>query len=137
MDNKIIALIAVIILIIAGGAYILGTQSGPTNTTLATNNTTSNINTTTDNKTGQKNDTKQNSTVNVKISAKEAQKIAIGTAQELGGENDTAGTPTLYKWTKNNLHTWVWNVPLYDAKTKKSAGSLDVDAMTGEVIMNE
>jgi len=55
----------------------------------------------------------------------------------LGGENDTAGTPTLFKWTQNKLHTWVWHVPLYDATTKKSAGAMDVDAITGEVIMNE
>lgn len=132
-----IALI-VVVLIIAGGAYYVGTMSNPaTNTTVVANNTTNDTNYKTQESIDQKNITSKNDTPNIKISAKEAQQIAIGTAQELGGENDTAGTPTLYKWTKNNLHTWAWNVPLYDAKTKKSAGSLDVDAMTGKVIMNE
>jgi hypothetical protein len=43
----------------------------------------------------------------------------------------------LFKWTENNLHTWVWDVPLFDAATKKSLGALYVDAMNGEIIMNE
>jgi uncharacterized membrane protein YkoI len=37
----------------------------------------------------------------------------------------------------DNKHTWVYNVNLYDVKTKKSVGALYVDAMNGEIIMNE
>ncbi len=136
MDNKIIALIVIVLLVAVGAAYVLAIQSPATNTTVA-NNTTNNASIYTHNETKHSNDTKQSNTTNVKISAAQAQKIAIGAAQELGGGNDTAGTPTLFKWTKNKLHTWAWDVPLFDAVTKKSAGSMDVDAMTGEVIMNE
>jgi hypothetical protein len=135
MDKKIIALIVVVLLVVIAAAYVLATQSPATNTTVVNNTTnTSNI---THSATKHTNVTPQNNTPNVKISAAQAQKIAIGAAQELGGENDTAGTPTLFKWTANKLHTWAWDVPLFDAVTKKSAGSMDVDAMTGEVIMNE
>lgn len=138
MDNKMIALIIVVVLIIAGGAYYFGTMSNPTNNTVNnTTNTTTNTTYNTHNSTDHKNDTPTNNTPDLKISAKKAQEIAIGSAQELGEHNDTAGTPTLYKWTQNTKHTWVWHVPLYDAKTGASDGAMDIDAMTGVVIMNE
>ncbi|HML05882.1 MAG TPA: hypothetical protein VK426_08930 [Methanobacterium sp.] len=140
MDNKIVAVIIIVLLIIIGAAYVLGTQNSNTPDINVNNssNTTQDINKAIHDSTKHKNDTKQNTTpTNLKISAAQAQQIAIGAAQELGGENDTAGTPTLFKWTGKTKHTWVWDVPLYDAVTKKSAGSMDVDAMTGEVIMNE
>ncbi|MGB9937995.1 MAG: hypothetical protein ACPK7O_09780 [Methanobacterium sp.] len=139
MDNKIVAVIIVLLLIVVGAAYVLGTQNSNI-PAIAVNstNTTKDINSTIHDSNKHKNDTKQNTTpTDLKISAAQAQQIAIGAAQELGGENDTAGTPTLFKWTANKRHTWVWDVPLFDAKTKKSAGSMDVDAYTGEVIMNE
>ena len=139
MDNKIVAVVIIILLIVVGAAYIMGAQNFNT-PAIAVNNTTNatqDINKAVHDSNKHENDTKQNTTPNVKISAAQAQQIAIGAAQELGGENDTAGTPKLYKWTVNKLHTWVWDVPLFDAKTKKSAGAMDVDAMTGEVIMNE
>lgn len=140
MDNKIVAVIIIVLLIIVGAAYVLGTQNSNTPALTVNNSTniTNEIDKAVHDSTKHKNDTKQNTTPsNLKISAAQAQQIAIGAAQELGGENDTAGTPTLFKWTANTRHTWVWDVPLFDATTKKSAGSMDVDAMTGEVVMNE
>lgn len=139
MDSKIIAIFVVIVIVVAAGAYYLGTMSTPTrNTTVSTNNTTGNATNHQNHDINKhKNTTKKNETPAVKISASKAQEIAIGSARELGGEDDIAGTPTLFKWTQNKLHTWAWHVPLYDAKTKKSAGALDIDAMTGAVIMNE
>jgi uncharacterized protein YxeA len=134
MDNKIIALIIIIILIVIAGVYLFATQNtAKTNTTLITTNNTTQIthhNQTTHNNT-------QNDTTKVKISAKQAQENAIGAEKDLMGINATAGTPVLFKWTENNLHTWVWDVPLFDATTKKSLGALYVDAMNGEIIMNE
>lgn len=140
MDSKMIALIIVLIIVIAGAAYFMGTQNSNTPALAVNNitNTTKDMNNTIHDSSKHKNDTKQNTTpTDLKISASKAQQIAIGSAKELGGENDTAGTPTLFMWTGKTKHTWVWHVPLFDAKTKKSAGSMDVDAYTGEVIMNE
>ncbi len=141
MDNKIIALIVVIVLIIVGGVYILGTQSSPTNTTVTVNNST---NTTTNNtskiihnETQHANDTNKNETPKVNITAQEAQKIAIDASEDLGFPAKAHGTPTLFKWTENNRHTWVWDVPLEFLSGSQKYGSMDVDAYTGEVIMNE
>jgi len=140
MDNKIIALIIIIVLVVIGGVYFFVTQNSSNLTLNTTNNSTINNTTnntpTTSNGTNQNNITPNNNTTNVKVSAKQAQVIAIGSAKELGGETDTAGTPNLFKWTANNLHTWVWHVPLTNTATGKTS-SLDVDAITGEVIMNE
>jgi uncharacterized protein YxeA len=135
MDNKIIALIIIVVLIVVGGVYVFATQNtAKTNSTLNTTNNTTQIiihhNQTTHNNT-------QNNTTEVKISAKQAQENAIGAEKDLMGINATAGTPVLFKWTENNLHTWVWDVPLFDAATQKSLGALYVDAMNGEIIMNE
>ena len=135
MDRKIIALIVVVLIVLVLGVYIFAIQNTTNNLTSnnTTNTTTSQIvvnNNTSNNSSG-------NNTTNVKVSAAQAQSIAIGAAKELGGNNDTAGTPTLFKWTQNKLHTWAWNVPLFDAVTKKSDGSMYVDAETGVVIMNE
>jgi hypothetical protein len=134
VDNKIIALIIIVILVVIAGVYVFATQNSNNSTLNNTNN--SSVTTPTQTITTN-NSTTNNDTKNVTITAKQAQTIAIGAASELGGQNDTAGTPTLFKWTKNNLHTWAWNVPLFDAVTKKSDGSMDVDAVNGEVIMNE
>ena len=138
MDNKIIALIIIVILVVIGGLYFFATQSNSNNNTTlnTTNNSTINTTQTTNNDSIQNNTTQQNNTTNVKISAKQAQQIAIGSVKDLTGENDTAGTPTLFKWTTNNEHTWVWHVPLTNVATGKK-GSLDIDAITGNVIMNE
>jgi len=133
MDNKIVALIIIVVLIVIAGVYVFSTQNtNKTNTTLNnTNNTTQIIHNQT------KHNNIQNDTTKVKISAKQAQENAIGAEKDLTGVNATAGTQVLFKWTENNLHTWAWDVPLYDAATKKSLGALYVDAMTGEIIMNE
>ncbi len=140
MDNKIIALIIIVILVVIGGVYFFATQKNNNSTLNYTNNstinTTNNSTQTTSNITNQGNTTTQNNTTNIKISAKQAQQIAIGTTKDLTGENDTAGTPTLFRWTANNQHTWVWKVPLRNTATGKT-GSLDIDAITGEVILNE
>jgi hypothetical protein len=134
MDNKIIALIIIVVLIVVAGVYVFTTlNTAKTNTTLNTTNNTTQIiyhNQTTHNNT-------QNDTTKVNISAKKAQEIAIGAEEDIMGINATAGTPVLFKWTENNLHTWVWDVPLFDAATQKSLGALYVDAMNGEIIMNE
>ncbi len=142
MDNKIIGLIVIVLIVIIGAVYILAspgnqnqTLSGnATNVTVADNSHTNT--TSVSNGTSSQNSTSTNSTANIKVSAKQAQKIAVDSTKELGGQTVTAGTPTLFKWTTNNRHTWVWKVPLFDTNGK-SAGSMDVDAYTGEVIMNE
>jgi hypothetical protein len=133
VDRKIIALVIIVLIVLVTGVYIFATQ----NTSNQTINNTTNTTNTAQIVAKNTSNSSSNNTTNVKVSAAQAQAIAIGSAQELGGQNDTAGTPTLFKWTKNNLHTWAWNVPLFDAVTKKSDGSMDVDAETGVVIMNE
>jgi len=139
MDNKMVALIVIVLVVIVGAVYLLAntgntTQNASANTTNVTN-TTNNTTPTVNNETSSQNNT-SNNTVNVTISAKKAQQIAVGAEKDLTGKTVTAGTPTLFKWTANNLHTWVWNVPIYDTNGT-SAGEIDVDAYTGEVIMNE
>ena len=145
MDNKIIVLIVIVLIIIIGAAYLLANPGNQNQTAINTSNITSTgnntiqnnaTNTSVNNGNSSKNNNQTNGTGNIKISAQQAQKIAVGSAKELGGQTVTAGTPTLFKWTANNRHTWVWKVPLFDTKGK-SAGSMDVDAYTGEVIMNE
>ena len=144
MDNKIVALIIIVLLIVIGGFYLFSTQiSANNNSTINNTNNNTQLNTShtgsvntikTNNKT---NNTNQNSTTKVKISPKQAQINAVGAEKELTGNDVFAGTPKLFKWTINNKHTWVYNVNLYDVKTKKSVGALYVDAMNGEIIMNE
>lgn len=134
MERKFIILIIIVIIIIAGGAYVMGTQNSSipaisvNNSTDLTKNPTTTTNT-------SKNTNQSNPSV--KISASKAQQIAVGAAEELGGQKVKAGSPTLFKWTANNKHTWVWNVPLTYVSTGKSAGYIYVDAITGTVIMNE
>jgi hypothetical protein len=141
MDNKIIALIIIVLLIVIGGFYVFSTQISANNNSTINNTTqlntthTNNVNTVkTNNKT---NNTDQNSTTKVKISPKQAQNIAVGAEKDIMGNDVYAGTPELFKWTTNNKHTWVYNVNLYDVKTKKSVGALYVDAINGMIIMNE
>ncbi len=137
MDNKIVAVIIVVLLIVIGGAYVLGTQNS--NIPVVVNNTTNatkDISKVTHDHSTHKNNTNQTNTT-VKISATQAQKIAVSAAEELGGEKVKAGAPVLFKWTQNKLHTWAWDVPLFYVANGTDAGGLYVDAMTGEVIMNE
>ncbi len=140
MDNKILALIVIVILIVIGGFYLFATQNNSNSTSNTTNNstinTTNNSNQTNSNITNSNNTIIQNNTADIKISAKEAQNIAVDTIKDITGENDTAGTPSLFRWTANNKHTLVWKVPLTDTATGKT-GSIDVDAITGNVILNE
>lgn len=138
MDYKIVAVIIVVLLIVMGAAYVLGTQNSNT-PVVAVNNTTNatkDISKVTHDHSTHKNNSNQTNTT-VKISATQAQKIAVGAAEELGGEKVKAGTPVLFKWTQNKLHTWAWDVPLFYVANGTDAGGLYVDAMTGEVIMNE
>ncbi len=143
MNNKIIASIIIILLILIGGIYVFSAQRSAdnnstinnTNNTTQTNQNQNNINTT--KTTNNTNQTDQNSTTKVKISPKQAQINAVGAEKELSGNDVFAGTPHLFMWTTNNKHTWVYKVNLYDVKTKKSVGSLYVDAMNGIIIMNE
>lgn len=144
MDNKIIGLIVIVLIVIIGAVYLLANPSNQNQTAINTSNITStgnntiqsNATNTSDNGNSSKNNNQTNGTGNIKISSQQAQKIAVDSTKELSGQTVTAGTPTLFKWTANNRHTWVWKVPLFDTNGK-SAGSMDVDAYTGEVIMNE
>ena len=143
MDNTIIWMIVIVLLVLIGGVYFFSTQSSAdSNLTInETNNTqinpaqTSNVKTI--KTTNNANNTNQNSTPNVKISPKQAQINAVGAEKELTGNDVFAGKPNLFKWTSNTKHTWVYNVNLYDIKTKKSVGALYVDAMNGDIVMNE
>ncbi len=140
VDNKIIALVIIIILLVIGGLYLFATQNNSNTTLNTTNNSTINItnntNQVTSNGTNLNNATTQNNNTNVKVSSSQAQQIAIDASKDLTGETDTAGTPTLIKWTTNTKHTWVWKVPLTNTATGKT-GLMYIDAITGEVIMNE
>jgi uncharacterized protein YxeA len=140
VDNKIIALVIIIILLVIGGLYLFATQNNSNTTLNTTNNstinTTNNTNQVTSNGTNLNNATTQNNNTNVKVSASQARQIAIGASKDLTGETDTAGTPTLIKWTTNTKHTWVWKVPLTNTATGKT-GLMYIDAIIGEVIMNE
>lgn len=143
MDKKIILLVVIALVVVVGAFYVLE-HRGNLNTTLNispnTTNTT-NITNTTDtheviHKETEHNYTK-NETANVKISAKEAQKIAIEGSADLGFPAKPHGTPTLFKWTENNRHTWVWKVTLEFLAGDVKYGLIYVDAMNGEIIMNE
>ena len=143
MDNKIIALTIIILIIVIGGFYVLSAQSSAKNLTINNTNNTTQLNPTHTNTvntiktTNNTNTTNQNSTTKVKITPKQAQINAVGAEKELTGNDVYAGKPELFNWTTNNKHTWVYNVNLYDVKTKKSVGALYVDAMNGIIIMNE
>jgi uncharacterized protein YxeA len=140
VDNKSIVLVIIIVLVVIGGLYLFATQNNGNTTLNTTNNstinTTNNTNQETSNGTNQNNAIQQNNITNVKVSATQAQKIAVDATKDLTGENDTAGTPTLIKWTTNNKHTWVWVVPLTNKATGKTS-KMDIDAITGDVILNE
>lgn len=141
MDNKIIVLIIIVLLVIVGAAYVLGTQNSTPSINLNITNTTNNV--TKDpskiihSAAKQQNNTKKNETANVSITADQAQQIAISSSEDLGFPAKPHGTPTLFKWTQNKLHTWAWDVPLEFESGDTKYGSLYVDADTGNIIMNE
>jgi len=140
MDNKIIALIVIILVVIAGAVYILANPCN-TNTTQNTSTNTTNITNTTNNSANiihnQTSRNTTNETPKVNITAAQAQQIAIAASADLGFPAKPHGTPKLFKWTANKRHTWVWEVPLEFEKGSTKYSSVDVDAYTGEVIMNE
>jgi hypothetical protein len=136
MDRKIVLLIVAAIVIIAGVAYVMATQNSSVPNLTVNNSTDGTINvakTTTKVKLHNEsshtnnNHVKNNDTSKVKISAAQAQKIAVNAIKEDFGETYVAGTPTLYtvKGTP-----W-WHVPLNQADGTY-VGSLDVNAITGE-----
>ncbi len=140
MENKFVAIIIIILLIVVAVAYAIGTQnsnSEPQNITNNTSTSNNTISTHIHNQTTHKNNTSKNETPKVNITAQQAQKIAIDASADLGFPAKAHGTPTLFKWTKNNLHTWVWDVPLEFETGSTKYGSMDVDAYTGKIIMNE
>ena len=133
MDNKVMALILiVVVVVVAGAAYYLGTQQS----TPPANNTTNQTNT---NATPIHNGTNQatNETPKVNITAQQAQQIAIDASADLGFPAKAHGTPVLFKWTQNHLHTWAWDVPLEFESGATKHGSMYVDAYTGAIVMNE
>ncbi len=132
MDKKFMALIFTVVVVgVACAAYFIGTQSTPTlnNTTNQTNASSTPIHNGTNQVT--------NETPKVNITAKQAQQIAIDASADLGFPAKAHGTPVLFKWTKNNLHTWVWDVPLEFESGSTKHGSFYVDAYTGVIVMNE
>lgn len=144
MDKKIILLVAVALLVVVGAFYVLENR-GNLNTTLNLSPNTTNTTNITDithnateviHKETEHNYTK-NERAKVKISAEEAQKIAIEGSADLGFPAKPHGTPTLFKWTENNRHTWVWKVPLEFLAGDVKYGYVYVDAVNGEIIMNE
>lgn len=144
MDKKIILLVAVALLVVVGAFYVLENR-GNLNTTLNLSPNTTNTTNITDithnateviHKETEHNYTK-NETAKVKISAEEAQKIAMEGSADLGFPAKPHGTPTLFKWTENNRHTWVWKVPLEFLAGDVKYGYVYVDAVNGEIIMNE
>jgi uncharacterized protein YxeA len=144
MDNKIILLVVIALIVVVGAFYALQNNININTTPNISSNTTNTTNITdiTHNATeGIHNETEhnytKNETANVKISAKEAQKIAIEGSTDLGFPAKPHGTPTLFKWTENNRHTWVWKVPLEFLAGNVKYGHIYVDAMNGEIIMNE
>ncbi len=139
MDNKMIVLIVVVLLVIIGAVYVLANPSN-SNQTVSTNNTsitnTTNNTNVIHNQTSH-NSTKKNETPKVNITATQAQQIAIDSSADMGFPAKAHGTPILFKWTQNKLHTWVWDVPLEFEKGDVKYGSLYVDAYTGNIIMDE
>ncbi|WP_414469409.1 hypothetical protein [Methanobacterium sp. ACI-7] len=130
MDNKIVALVIVILLVVVGAAYFMGTQNSNTpvvalNSSNGTNKSIDNI---LHNETKHKNDTKTNNTTNVKISAQQAQQLAVQAMKEDFGFDYKAGKPTLYAVKET---PW-WHVPLYDLNGTFE-GYVDVNAITGGV----
>lgn len=132
MDRKIVLLIVAAIVIIAGVTYVMATQNSSV-VNNSTDNTTNIAKTTTkatlhhESSHSNNNHTKTNDTSQVKISAAQAQKIAVNAIKEDFSETYVAGTPTLYK-VKGT--PW-WHVPLNQADGTY-VGSLDVNAITGE-----
>lgn len=136
MNKKIIALAVALVIIVAGAAYVLATQNSnvpnltvnnSTNDTCNVAQSTSKVTLHNDTRHSSSNHTKTNDTSGVKISAAQAQKIAVKAIKDDFGETYTAGTPSLYtiKGTP-----W-WHVPLNNANGGY-VGSLDVNAITGE-----
>lgn len=143
MDNKIILLVEIALIVVVGAFYALQNNININTTPNISSNTTNttNITNTTDTREVIHKETEhnyaKNETANVKISAKEAQKIAIDGSADLGFPAKPHGTPILFKWTENNRHTWVWKVPLEFLAGNVKYGYIYVDAMNGEIIMNE
>ena len=124
MNRKMIAVIIIVLVIVMGAVYVFATQNSNV-PDLSINNTTdsrdvvNNASKTVHNQTKNQNATKQNNTAQVKISAAQAQQIAINAAKKLVGENCTAGTSKLFKWTANKKHTWAGMYHFLMPKPKK------------------
>jgi cytoskeletal protein RodZ len=131
IDNKIIAAIIIVLLILVGAVYVFGNQNSSTpmnnttntstNDTLTQSNATTSIqNTTTKTEKATKT---TNNKPHVKISAAEAKKLVEQNGQDGGVPSSyKAGTPTLIKVAGE----YYWKVPYF-------GGYMYVNANTGDV----
>ena len=125
MDNKIVALIIVILLIVVGAAYVLGTQNSNT-PALTINNTTNSSNTVNTEKitdTTKKATNTTNSTPKTNITAQQA----ISLVEQNG---QAAGEPITVKATNPRL---IKVAGVYYWKVTYDGGPMYVNANTGEV----
>ncbi|WP_414469410.1 PepSY domain-containing protein [Methanobacterium sp. ACI-7] len=131
MDNKIIALIAVLFVVIAGGAYFIGTQNSNT-PAVAVNNAINSSNSSIQGHTESKhqNHTQINNITKTKISAEQAKEIVTKFEQNAGFKGYTVALPTLLY--KDPTGILLWHVGVYDDKGK-FVWFVDVNAQTGEV----
>ena len=132
IDNKIIAAIIIVLLIVVGAVYVFGTQnsSTPINTTNTTNDTITQSNATTSTQNTSTDTEKATNTTNnkphVKISAAEAKKLVEQNGQAGGVPSSyKAGTPTLIKVAGK----YYWKVPYFGDYMYVNANTGDVGAL--------
>lgn len=131
IDNKVIAAIIIVLLILVGAVYVFETQTTPmNNTTNETNDTITQSNATTSTQnTTTKTEKATNTTNNkphVKISAAEAKKLVEQNGQDGGVPSSyKAGTPTLIKVAGE----YYWKVPYFGDYMYVNANTGDVDAL--------
>jgi cytoskeletal protein RodZ len=134
IDNKIIAAIIIVLLIVVGAVYVFETQNSSTpinNTTnTSTNDTITQSNATTSTQNTTTNTKKATNTTNnnphVKISAAEAKKLVEQNGQDGGVPSSyKAGTPTLIKVAGE----YYWKVPYFGGYMYVNVNTGDVDAL--------
>lgn len=133
IDNKIIAAIVIVLLILVGAVYVFETQKSSTplnNTTNTTNDTITQSNATTSTQNTSTDTEKATNTTNnkphVKISAAEAKKLVEQNGQAGGVPSSyKAGTPTLIKVAGK----YYWKVPYFGDYMYVNANTGDVGAL--------